>query len=209
MIKNQPFRAYNSELSVPAVIILLFVCSVEMVAGTFHYFAYGSNLLAKRIHIQNPTAVRKGYGYLQDYGLDFFHYAARWRGAPATIVEQKGERVWGAIWEIDNSNLADLDRQEGVHNSVYKPLTLPVVLPTGGTLDCRVYQLVNNPCPLGEAEERPYERQPSKTYMNIIINGAKETGLPEEYVSWLKSVQHNGNTGDPQLSLELEKPIDD
>lgn len=32
---------------------------------TFLYFAYGSNLLAKRIHIQNPTAVRYGTGRLK------------------------------------------------------------------------------------------------------------------------------------------------
>jgi hypothetical protein len=30
----------------------------------FMYFAYGSNLLAERIHIQNPTAVRIGAGKL-------------------------------------------------------------------------------------------------------------------------------------------------
>ncbi|XP_058130618.1 gamma-glutamylcyclotransferase-like isoform X1 [Anopheles ziemanni] len=185
------------------------LAEMSAVTGTFYYFAFGSNLLAKRIHIQNPTAVRKGYGYLKDYSLDFFHYAARWRGAPATIVEQKGEEVWGAIWEIDNSNLADLDRQEGVHNSVYKPLTLPVVLPGGDTLECRVYQLVKNPCCLAPDADRPYERQPSKTYMNIIINGAKETGLPEDYIALLKRIKHNGNTGDPQLSMELEKPIEE
>ncbi|XP_040161751.1 gamma-glutamylcyclotransferase-like isoform X1 [Anopheles arabiensis] len=204
----------NCKPSIKTILILGFLSAclidVVMATGTFYYFAYGSNLLAKRIHIQNPTAVRKGFGYLKDYSLDFFHYAARWRGAPATIVEQEGKKVWGAIWEIDNSNLADLDRQEGVHNSVYKPLTLPVVLPTGDTLDCRVYQLVRNPCCLApDAEDRPYERQPSKTYMNIIVNGAKETGLPDDYVSLLKRIKHNGNTGDPQLSLELEKPIED
>ncbi|XP_311500.5 gamma-glutamylcyclotransferase isoform X1 [Anopheles gambiae] len=204
----------NCKPSNKTILILGFLSAclidVVMATGTFYYFAYGSNLLAKRIHIQNPTAVRKGFGYLKDYSLDFFHYAARWRGAPATIVEQEGKKVWGAIWEIDNSNLADLDRQEGVHNSVYKPLTLPVVLPTGDTLDCRVYQLVRNPCCLApDAEDRPYERQPSKTYMNIIVNGAKETGLPDDYVSLLKRIKHNGNTGDPQLSLELEKPIED
>lgn len=30
----------------------------------FTYFAYGSNLLAERIHIQNPTAIRIGMGKL-------------------------------------------------------------------------------------------------------------------------------------------------
>lgn len=32
---------------------------------TFMYFAYGSNLLAERIHIANPSAVRRGIGKLQ------------------------------------------------------------------------------------------------------------------------------------------------
>lgn len=35
-----------------------------VVMNTFVYFAYGSNLLAQRIHIQNPSAVRIGIGKL-------------------------------------------------------------------------------------------------------------------------------------------------
>jgi gamma-glutamylcyclotransferase len=32
---------------------------------TFLYFAYGSNMLTKRIHINNPTAVHKHVGKLK------------------------------------------------------------------------------------------------------------------------------------------------
>jgi hypothetical protein len=32
---------------------------------SFLYFAYGSNLLAQRIHINNPSAVRKDIGKLE------------------------------------------------------------------------------------------------------------------------------------------------
>uniref|UniRef100_A0A1Q3FPQ2 gamma-glutamylcyclotransferase n=2 Tax=Culex tarsalis TaxID=7177 RepID=A0A1Q3FPQ2_CULTA len=176
----------------------------EAVTGTFNYFAFGSNLWSKRLHMGSPTAVRKGYGYLENFRLDFFHYAARWRGAPATIVEQQGHRVWGALWEINATNLPDLDKQEGVHNQVYKALTLPVRTPSGETLECRVYQLVKNPAPLevGE-EERPFERQPSKTYMDVIIRGATETGLPEDYVQFLQTIKHNGYTGDPKFEIDL------
>lgn len=39
--------------------------AARMENDTFLYFAYGSNLLEKRIHIQNPTAVRKGIGRLK------------------------------------------------------------------------------------------------------------------------------------------------
>lgn len=37
--------------------------------GKFLYFAYGSNLLQKRIHINNPSAVRAGIGKLKVSGL--------------------------------------------------------------------------------------------------------------------------------------------
>lgn len=33
--------------------------------STFMYFGYGSNLLAKRLLIQNPSAIRKGSGVLK------------------------------------------------------------------------------------------------------------------------------------------------
>lgn len=34
-------------------------------SGKFLYFAYGSNLWSKRIHINNPSAVRVGIGKLK------------------------------------------------------------------------------------------------------------------------------------------------
>lgn len=43
----------------------------------FFYFGFGSNMLASRIHIQNPTAQRIGAGKLEvsiKYGLHFSWY---------------------------------------------------------------------------------------------------------------------------------------
>jgi len=56
---------------VKIIIILMFQCIIVMSVPTevseksFMYFAYGSNLLAKRIHIKNPTAIRKNIGQLK------------------------------------------------------------------------------------------------------------------------------------------------
>lgn len=50
---------------------------------------------------------------LQNYRLDFLKddlLDNRWLGAPATIVPTEGSHVFGAIWEIDMSNLKDLDK---------------------------------------------------------------------------------------------------
>lgn len=35
--------------------------------------------------------------------------SGRWNGAPATIVEDEGNQVWGAVWDIDQDQLANLD----------------------------------------------------------------------------------------------------
>ncbi|XP_059621994.1 gamma-glutamylcyclotransferase-like isoform X1 [Phlebotomus argentipes] len=176
----------------------------EVIGNKFLYFAYGSNLLAKRIHIKNPTAVRKDIGKLKNHRLDFFYYATRWGGAPSTVVPAPGENVWGAIWEIDMENLDSLDKQEGVHRGVYQPLSLPIETPRGETLICRVYQLVNNPddYPVKNGV-RIEERKPSYSYIQVLINGAIESGLPEYYVEFLKSVEHNGNLGKPELISSL------
>lgn len=96
-------------------------------SGTFLYFAYGSNLLADRIHINNPSAKRAGIGKievnkftlfniayrlvsLQGYELDFITFSKRWRGNSATIVNRPGSHVWGALWEINNEDMVALDR---------------------------------------------------------------------------------------------------
>jgi gamma-glutamylcyclotransferase len=125
--------------------------------------------------------------------LDFFFHNTRWQGAAATIVPEIGREVWGAIWEINVVNLAHLDMQEGVHKQVYRPLSVPIETPDGETLICRAYQLVKNPVDLPVGAEIPEERQPSQTYLGIIIDGAFESGLPQDYIDFLQSIKHNGN----------------
>lgn len=162
---------------------------------TFLYFAYGSNLLAQRIHIQNPTAVRKGIGKLSDYQLDFDKFSNRWGGCSATIRFDPGKHVWGAIWEIDRSQLDNLDMQEGVNANIYLPLQVKVFTPENKEVECRVYKLVNDPEPYKSADLLPKSRRPSKVYLETILQGAKESKLPEDYFNFLKSFPHNGFSG--------------
>jgi hypothetical protein len=46
----------------------------------------------------------------QDYRLDFNGYAQRWGGAVATIVPDLGREVWGALWEMNVSDVENIDR---------------------------------------------------------------------------------------------------
>lgn len=168
----------------------------------FYYFSFGSNLLTRRIRIQNKTAERVAVGKLVDYRLDFAdaladkkYYSPTWNGCPATILPTKGSTVYGAIWKINEEDLIELDRQEGVDCGIYKPITVKVLTNAKDMqeeIECRTYQLVHNPSTPLDPEIRPFERQPSKTYLTVILNGAEESGLPFDYVKFLHSFKHNG-----------------
>ncbi|KAH8286845.1 hypothetical protein KR018_002020, partial [Drosophila ironensis] len=171
--------------------------STSSMASKFYYFGFGSNMLASRIHIQNPTAKRIGAGKLENYRLDFYTGSKNWLGAPATIVPTAGSHVYGAIWEIDMSNLKDLDDQESVSDRVYIPISVPVLsLASNASITCRAYHLTNQPSTdvhSGFSQENiPFDRQPSETYLKVLVKGAKETGIPEDYVTWLRGIRHNG-----------------
>ncbi|EFA09461.1 gamma-glutamylcyclotransferase isoform X2 [Tribolium castaneum] len=171
--------------------------------GTFLYFAYGSNLLAKRIHINNPSAVRVGIGKLMNYQLDFLTYSERWHGASATIVKNDRRHVWGAIWEIDLKHMESLDRQEGVPHKIYYALDVDVIVPEGGTKKCRVYQQCVIPSATEDIEKLADDRKPSAVYLNIIKEGAKESNLPEEYQKFLHRIPDNGYNGEVDIGIKL------
>ncbi|XP_022914958.1 gamma-glutamylcyclotransferase-like [Onthophagus taurus] len=171
---------------------------------TFSYFAYGSNLLSKRIHINNPSAVLVGPGKLLDHRLDFLTYSKRWGGASATIVPMKNSHVWGAIWEIDNDHMKCLDNQEGVQDNLYFAKTVEIVLPNGEKRTCRVYQQTATPEHVDDIKELPKDRQPSTVYLTTIILGAEESCLPDDYREYLKSIPDNGYKGKVDIGLDLK-----
>ncbi len=83
-------------------------------------------------------------------------------------------------------DLENLDRQELVHLKYYKPIEVEVTTVSGSKLKCRTYEM------LSLAHE---DNQPSPQYLSIIVMGAKECGLPEEYIGKLENIEHNGYSG--------------
>ena len=92
--------------------------------------------------INSPSAQFVGWAQLDNYRLAFAGLSARWHGgtlflfylstgvnsnlhlASATIIEDTTDHVIGCVWSIEKSNLAELDRQEGVHQRIYEPVAL-------------------------------------------------------------------------------------
>ncbi|KAF4531231.1 hypothetical protein B566_EDAN017948 [Ephemera danica] len=161
-------------------------------AKTFLYFAYGSNLLQQRLHINNPSAQRVTHAKLKGYRLEFAGFSRRWGGSVATIEPSEGGEMWGALYRLDKSNLASLDRQEGVHSGVYSVLNVTVTTEDDEPLECRTYKY-NHREPLsgGSYSKLPESRRPSPLYLQTIQRGAEESGLPMDYRDLLNTIPSN------------------
>ena len=75
--------------------------------------------------------------------------------------------------------------QEGVSKGIYQPIEVEVTTPDGEKHKCRAYQLLIN---------NAQDKRPSPQYLDVIIRGAKQNGLPQEYLEELENIEHNGNT---------------
>ncbi|XP_045459459.1 gamma-glutamylcyclotransferase-like [Melitaea cinxia] len=172
----------------------------------FLYFGYGSNLLSKRIHINNPTATFFAPAKLSGYRLDFNTFSPFWNGAAATIVEDPDSHVWGALWTLDNADMKSLDKQEGVDTNFYYAKNVTVFTSRGQAYLARTYIETINPTKV-PSYEIPPERQPSNTYMQVIIIGAYESSLPAEYIVFLKTFPTNGKLGSKEVRESLGYPF--
>lgn len=96
-------------------------------------------------------------------------------------------------------------RQEGVAANIYKPKQVEIKCPNGVTRTCRTYQQTAVPDYVRNLKDLPVDRRPSKIYLNVITEGAKESGLPEDYQTFLKDIPHNGYEGEVSIRLDLAK----
>lgn len=84
------------------------------------YFAYGSNMSLTQMAGRCPSSTFKGKGRLAGY---------RWqineRGV-GNIIESRDEYVEGVVYEIDQDNRRQLDRNEGVGRGYYKAEIFPI-----------------------------------------------------------------------------------
>lgn len=167
--------------------------------NTFKYFAYGSNLLRERILINNSSAKFYGIGRLKGYRFAFDSPLGkntdRWLGAIATILQANASAyVYGVIWEINVSELQNLDKQEGYYDAIQVDVE---VLPANQTetnertvvevVQCRTYQLSKcNGVTL-----------PSPFYKKVIVMGARQNGLPEDYITHIEQLPDNKVTEEP------------
>jgi len=139
------------------------------------YFAYGSNLSKGRIERRTGlvpparTACLKNHRLAFNLHLDGAIYA--------NIVPCSEAIVWGTAYWCSREMMSALDRYEGVARGCYRRSWVEVEAEIGEQLQAETY--------VGGQSFVAEEGLPSDAYLTLILTGAAEHGLPEQYIRLL------------------------
>lgn len=141
-------------------------------------FAYGSNLFTARLRRRTPSARRVGVRQLVGYRLRWDKVSKRdgSRKCDAECTGHPHDIVWGVLYEIAEIEEGELDKAEGLGFG-YKKECLELD-GRDGTVRASIYI----------ATEKRDDDLPLDWYKAYVIAGAKEHGLPSDYVLQLEGV---------------------
>ena len=148
-------------------------------AEDFLYFAYGSNLLTRRLTAPEraPSAVPLGIGFVEGHRLTFDKVSTD--GSGKCDCEASGDptdRVYGALYRVASADAGGLDRAEGLGRG-YRKAEISITT-AAGLLTAVAYF----------ATQKDPALQPYDWYKAYVVQGAIEHALPPVYVEGLKCV---------------------
>ena len=138
----------------------------------FH-FGYGSNLsidFVKEHLTPNAKFVMKGY--LPNFEVQFPFWSEEDQAGCSGIMEAPGELVHGALYEVTEQELIELDNMEDMYKDLYQRRTFLVLGEDGSFHPADLYRVID--------PEGPFP--PSRSYVDIMLTGARELELDPEYI---------------------------
>jgi len=120
-------------------------------------------------------------GKLDGYRLRFNKKSGVDQSGKANIVPHMGETVWGVVFELSKEEIERLaDFEQG-----YGQKTVEVNCP-GHKEQLSVQTFI--------ADANGADMLPTSAYLHIIMEGAREHGLPDEYCERLANLKTSGSS---------------
>lgn len=170
-------------------------------AERFICFAYGSNMLTRRLQARTPSARPESTGFVAGYSLTFEKVSREKSGrrsgkADMKATGQPADRVFGVLFSIAKVEEPKLDEAEGPG---YRKSDVDVQTEQGPRRAV-AYVAIDT-----DAALHPYH-----WYKALVIAGAVEHGLPQDYIDWLWTIE---SRPDPmpkrKTKLEAEEALRD
>ena len=134
------------------------------------YFAYASNLNLAQMKRWCPASRFFKTVLLEGHRFVYDGFSVTWDGAVGNIVKAEAEGVWGALYDITESDRLTLDAFEG-YPRAYDRKDVEVK-----DRDGNVYRAVTY-FRTGRGLGKPHP-----DYEKVVLEGAKECAVPEDYV---------------------------
>ncbi|EIQ02158.1 hypothetical protein OpiT1DRAFT_00739 [Opitutaceae bacterium TAV1] len=150
--------------------------------GDLCHFAYGANMNGEQLRLRGIKPVAVSIARLPGHRVAFHGYSGVWDGAVETVVPAPGEDTWGVLYKLEVMDGEVLDlwqdaRQDG--SGAYFHYPAEVTDPAGETRMVLLYKKDV----LGTPEK------PSREYLDFIVQGAVEHGLPASYIEKLRQTE--------------------
>ncbi len=144
--------------------------------ATHWYFAYGSNMSPAIFVDRRKMTPREALcARLDGHRLAFDLPIGPGERAVANVRVDPDAHVFGVAYRIDDEELARLDLTEGVHRGLYARVPVVVTALDGTSIHATTYRSTRG----------VPGRKPSRRYLDLLLDGARHHGLPEDYVRTL------------------------
>lgn len=167
------------------VIVFVYLYGLVIVvneSSSMYYFAYGSNMLASRLSEErNVQSLEKiGMATLKGYSLNYSKRGNDGTGK-CNIQRADGGVVYGVVFKVPSSEMKKIDRAEGASMSPphysRKAITISI---EGRRIEAITYMAQTQFVVQGGY------LKPSEEYAGKVNSGARESGLPADYLEHLK-----------------------
>jgi cation transport regulator ChaC len=149
-------------------------------ASTAWYFAYASNMSRAQMKSRAGEVFEERAGRLENYEL-VFNKKARGGSATANIRPAPGQAVEGVLYKINEQAFHALDRFEGAPQH-YRRIEVSVLDGGGQRISAQAF--------IATKVEKGL--RPAAHYLKTILDGAREHGLPEEYLQKIQAAADAG-----------------
>lgn len=150
--------------------------------SSIKYFAYGSNMLTERLQARCKSATMQCTAVADGYTLAFSKKSIDESGkATISCQSDKRHRVYGVVFDIDESDLRELDKIEGVGKGYDRIDHFQVIIDeTDAALEVVTYIASSGHT---DADLVPYD-----WYLGLVVTGARQHSLPSTYIALIETV---------------------
>lgn len=110
----------------------------------------------------------------------------------AEFTNDAEDVVYGVVFQISAAEKPELDRKEGLRNG-YEEKNVSVIAQNGETLDAVTYYATST-----DSSLKPYD-----WYKEHVIRGAREHGLPPEYIATIDAINSMPDPDNKRHEKEL------